>query len=270
MRRPPLILYVGAGLVTVLALLAALAPWIAPYPPNEINASMAFAPPSAQYWAGADGLGRDVFSRILHGARPSLLAALGIVGIGLGGGAILGAFAALIGGLFEQVLMRLSEIVMALPGLVIALALTAALGPSLVNLTIALGALSIPFYVRIVRGETLTLRERGFVKAARAMGAGPIWVAFRHVAPNLAPVLAVYGTMGLSGAVLAASALSFVGLGAQPPMAEWGALIFEGSQTLLSEWWIAVFPGLAVGVAALGFNLLGDGLRDWLDPRGAS
>ena len=270
MRPPPIIMQVGGGIVAVLALVALLAPWIAPYPPEAVNAGMAFAPPSAEHWAGADGLGRDILSRIIHGARPSLLAAMGIVAIGLGGGAILGSLAALTGGLFEQVIMRLSEIAMALPGLVIALALTAALGPSLVNLTLALGALSIPFYVRIVRGETLTLRERGFVKAARAMGAGPIWIAFRHIAPNLAPVLAVYATMGLSGAVLAASALSFVGLGAQPPMAEWGALIFDGSQVLLSEWWVAVFPGLAVAIAALGFNLLGDGLRDWLDPRSGS
>ncbi|MDX2238706.1 MAG: ABC transporter permease [Hyphomonadaceae bacterium] len=268
MRRPPFVLYAGAAIVAALGACALLAPWIAPYPPNAVDSGMAFAPPSATHWAGADGLGRDVFSRIVHGARPSLLSAVGIVAIGLGGGALIGALAALIGGATEQIVMRVTEIVMALPGLVIALALTAALGPSLVNLTLALGVLSIPFYVRLVRGETLTLRERGFVKAARAMGAGPLWLAVRHIAPNLAPVLAVYGTMGLSGAVLAASALSFVGLGAQPPMAEWGALIFDGSQTLLTEWWVAVFPGIAVALSALGFNLLGDGLRDWLDPRG--
>jgi peptide/nickel transport system permease protein len=211
-----------------------------------------------------------MFSRILHGARPSLFAAFGLVTIGLVGGSILGASAAILGGVVETLTMRLTEIVMALPGLVIALVLTAALGPSLVNLVIALGLLSIPFYTRIVRGEVVTLRELGYVRSAQVLGAGTLTLVFRHIAPNLAPILVTYGSLGLSAAILATSALSFIGLGAQPPTAEWGALIYDGSQTLLSEWWIAIFPGLAILMAAIGFTLLGDGLRDWLDPKGAA
>jgi peptide/nickel transport system permease protein len=267
MKKPPPMLLAGVGVVVTLVAAALFAPLVAPYPPNAVDPSAVFAPPSAQHWGGADGLGRDVLSRVIHGARLSLAVAAGIVGIGIGAGALIGAAAALIGGAVEAIVMRLTEIIMALPGLVIALALTAALGPSLLNLTIALGALSAPFYIRIVRGEVLSLRERGFVKAARMMGAGPLRIAFAHIAPNLAPVLAIYASMGLSAAIVSASALSFVGLGAQPPTPEWGALIYDGSQTLLSEWWIAVVPGAALLFASLGFNLLGDGLRDWLDPK---
>lgn len=268
MPRPPRALLAGASIIGLLLAVALLAPWIAPYDPNAVDPQAVFAPPSAAHWVGADALGRDLFSRILHGARVSLPVAFGIVGIGISGGALIGAAAGMIGGAIDAAIMRMTEIAMALPSLVIALALTAALGPSLSNLVLALGLLSIPFYVRIVRGETVALRSLGYIRSARALGAGPWRLVLGHVAPNLAPILAVYASTGLSGALLSASALSFVGLGAQPPTSEWGALMFEGSQSLLNEWWLAIFPGVAVAISALGFTLLGDGLRDWLDVRG--
>ena len=270
MRRTSPTLRAGLALALVIALAALAAPLLAPYDPVAIDPAAVFAPPSAAHWAGTDALGRDVLSRILFGARTSLSAALGIVVIGLAGGAVLGLGAASIGGLVDSAVMRASEIAMALPGLVIALALTAALGPSLVNLVIALGLLAIPSYARIMRGEAVAVRALGYVRAARALGAGPWRIAFTHVAPNLAPMLATYASLGLSGALLATSALSFIGLGAQPPTPEWGAMIYDGSQVLLDAWWVGVFPGIAVAFSALAFTLIGDGLRDWLDPRGAA
>lgn len=266
-RSAPPLLVAGALIVGALTATAVLAPLLAPYDPNAIDPAAVFEPPSAAHWAGTDALGRDVLSRILHGARPSLAVAFGIVGIGVVFGALIGAGSALAGGAVDAFAMRLVEIAMALPGLVIALALTAALGPSLLNLALALGVLSIPYYARIVRGEVLSLREQPYIKAARAMGAGFWRIQFTHILPNVSPVIATFASMGLSGAVLSASALSFVGLGAQPPTAEWGALVFDGREALTSAWWISAFPGLAVLIAALGFNLLGDGLRDFLDPK---
>lgn len=270
MRPASPTLAAGFALAALLAVAAVAAPLIAPHDPISINPSAVFEPPSAMHWAGTDALGRDVFSRILFGARASLAAAVGIVLIGLTGGTVLGLGAATLGGTVDAIVMRVSEIAMALPGLVIALALTAALGPSLINLVVALGVLAIPTYARIVRGEAVAVRAQGYVRAARALGAGAWRVAFTHVGPNLAPILATYASLGLSGALLATSALSFIGLGAQPPTPEWGAMIYDGSQVLLDAWWVGVFPGIGVALAALAFTLIGDGLRDWLDPRGSA
>jgi peptide/nickel transport system permease protein len=269
MRRPRPLLILGAMIVSALVLGAVFAPQIAPFDPYEINADMSLSPPSWTHLAGTDALGRDVFSRIVHGSRASLAVAFTIVGIGVIGGALIGSASALAGGMVDAVIMRCVDVIMALPGLVIALALAAALGPSLTNLAVALGVLGIPFYARVVRGEVLSLRERPYVKASLGLGSGFWRIVLTHLLPNVAPVLVTFASMGLSGAVLSASALSFVGLGAQPPLAEWGALIFDGRNSIQTEWWLAVGPGLAVFVAALGFNFLGDGLRDWLDPKEA-
>lgn len=266
-RPVPRTLLAGAAVVLVVLLLALLAPWIAPYPPNAIETTKLLAPPSLQHWAGTDELGRDILSRVLHGARPSLSVAFGIVTIGALVGVPIGAVSGLWAGWFDALLMRLVELVMSLPGLVIALALTAALGPSLVNLTFALGLLGVPFYIRIARGHALALRERAYVKAAQVMGASDFFIVRRHLMPNMAPSLVVLLSLNLSGALLAASTLSFIGLGAQPPMAEWGALVNAGQTYILDQWWYPLFPGFAVLLTALGFNLLGDGLRDWLDPK---
>lgn len=263
-------LLVGAGIVGMMIAIAACAPFIAPYHPNAIDANAILQAPSALHLAGTDEVGRDLLSRIIYGARPSLLVAFGIVTIAAVGGVLFGGLSGLIGGVTDTIVMRLVDVVMALPGMVVALALTAALGPNLINLTLALGLLGVPFYTRLTRGQALALRERPYVLAARTMGAGRWHLLVRHIIPNLLSTIAIFMSLGLSGAVLAASAFSFIGLGAQPPMAEWGALIFAGRGYILYEWWYALFPGLAVILTALGFNLLGDGLRDLLDPKGSA
>ncbi len=268
-RKPNATLLAGAAIVALMLLLALAAPWIAPYEPNAVSTAHILAPPGLKHWAGTDELGRDILSRVLHGARPSLAVAFGIVAIGVVLGVPIGALCGLVGGWLDTAVMRLVELVMALPGLVIALALTAALGPSLINLALALGLLSVPFYVRMARGQALALRERAYVKAARVMGASTSFIVRRHMLPNMSASLVVLVSINLSGAVLAASTLSFIGLGAQPPMAEWGALVNSGQTYILEQWWYPMVPGLAVLMAALGFNLLGDGLRDWLDPKEA-
>jgi peptide/nickel transport system permease protein len=166
--------------------------------------------------------------------------------------------------------MRIVEVVMSIPGLVIALAASAALGPNLTNLVLVLGSLAVPYYVRVFRSEAMAIRERGYVRAARASGANSSHLLWRHVLPNLAPTIATFASMALAGALVTASALSFIGLGAQPPQPEWGALIYEGRNNILYEWWCSVLPGVLVSVAALGFILVGDGLRDFFDPQGGA
>jgi peptide/nickel transport system permease protein len=258
---------IGAGIVGAVMLMALSAPLWAPYDPNGVSAAHILEAPSRAHWAGTDELGRDLFSRVVWGARPSLAVAFGIVAIAAAGGTILGCLSGLIGGIIDTLVMRAVELVMALPGLVIALALTAALGPSLVNLTIALGLLGIPFYIRLARGQTLALRERPYVLAARAMGASTPFIVFRHIIPNLISSIVVVASLNLSGAMLAGSGLSFIGLGAQPPLAEWGALVNSGRQYILDQWWYAIVPGTAILITAAAFNLLGDGVRDVLDPK---
>jgi peptide/nickel transport system permease protein len=252
------------GSIVFVALFAGV---VAPYSPNAIDAAHILEPPSWHHPAGTDEVGRDLFSRILFGARPSLLVAFSIVALASTGGVIVGCASGLAGGLIDTIVMRLVELVMALPGLVIALALAAALGPSLVNLAIVLGLLGIPFYARVARAETLSLRERAYVRGARTMGAGTLFVMRRHIVPNLLPTVIIFMSLGLSGALLGASALSFIGLGAQPPLAEWGALVNASRTYMLDQWWYAAFPGAAVAVTSFGFTLLGDGLRDALDPK---
>lgn len=257
--------------VGVVCAAALLAPWLTGLDPNAMNLNAVLQPPSWQHWAGTDELGRDQFTRILHGARPSVAAALGIVAIGAVFGLTIGALSGLLAGWVDTVTMRLTDVVMALPGLVVALALTAALGPSLFNAVVALGVLSIPAYVRVARGQALALREREYVLAARAMGANTRHLLVRHIVPGVLPPVLVFMTFHLGSAVLASSALSFIGLGAQPPAAEWGSMIGAGRPYVLGHWWLVTLPGVVVIATAASFNLLGDALRDWLDPRsGAS
>jgi peptide/nickel transport system permease protein len=270
MRRLNPSLIAGLLILGVVIAVAVLAGLIAPYGPDTTDASHILEAPSWRHWAGTDEVGRDLFSRIVFGARPSLLVACAIVVIAASGGVVVGAASGIAGGWIDTLVMRMVEVVMALPGLIIALALAAALGPSLTNLAIALGLLGIPFYTRVARAQTLSLRERPYVKAATAMGAGRWYILRKHIIPNLLPTVVIFMSLGLSGALLGASALSFIGLGAQPPLAEWGALV-NGSRTyMLDQWWYAVFPGAAVAVTSFGFTLLGDGLRDLLDPKDAA
>ena len=265
-RWPPE-LVAGAVITAVMILLALAAPLLAPWPPDSPDVGAILEAPSWRPPAGTDALGRDVLSRILWGGRASLGVAIGIVSLSVGIGAVLGAAVAMAGGWVDTAVMRLVDVALSIPAIVIALALSAALGPSLGNLVLVLGLLGVPFNLRLFRSETLSLRERPFIAAAQAMGAGPGALLTRHILPNLAPVIVTFASAALGSALVMASALSFVGLGAQPPTAEWGAMIFDGRNTIMYEWWCAVLPGVAVAVSALGFILLGDGLRDWLDPR---
>jgi len=257
------------AVVAIVVCAALLAPLIAPYPPNAPDFDAMLQPPSLAHWAGTDELGRDIFSRLIWGARPSLLAAVAIVGIGAFAGLLIGSFSGMKAGLVDAGLMRLMDVMLALPGLVVALALTAALGPSLTNAVLALGVLSIPGYTRVARGQALAIREREYVQAARVQGASDWMLLTRHIIPNVLPVLVIYMTFALGGALLASSALSFIGLGQQPPHAEWGAMVGASRNLFLSAWWYVTLPGVAIVLTAVSANILGDALRDLLDPRAA-
>jgi len=265
----PMSLSLKAGLVisAVMFAIAALAPVIAPADPYQTHPAEILAAPSGAHWLGTDQLGRDVFSRVVHGARTSLLVAFFVALIGVGLGAVLGASSALAGGWIDTAAMRTVDIFLSIPSLVIALALAAVLGPNLVNLTLILGFLGAPFMARVFRSEALTLAQQNHVRASALLGAGFGFRLTRHILPNLGPLFATLVSTSMSSALMVASALSFIGLGAQPPTAEWGALIYEGRNTIMYEWWCAIPAGLAIALSATGFILVGDGLRDWLDPR---
>lgn len=266
LRQRPLAAVSMVVLLTVI-LAALTAPLLTPYDPNQMDLNAILVPPSSAHWLGTDELGRDIFSRIVHGARPSLLAGFGIVLIGSLFGILIGCLSGLLGGWVDNIIMRFIDVMMALPGLVVALALTAALGPSLFNAVLALGVLSIPAYTRVARGQTLSIREREYVLTARTLGAGTWHLVWRHVLPNVLPPVVIYMTFHLGSAILASSALSFIGLGMQPPDPEWGAIIGSGREYILAHWWYSAFPGLAIIITATSINLLGDALRDWIDPK---
>lgn len=264
--RGPLTL-VAATIVTVVCIAAIAAPWLTPYSPNAMDLNGVLQAPSWTHLAGTDELGRDLLTRILHGARPSMAAAFGIVGIGTAFGLLIGTLSGLLSGWFDTVVMRLTDVVLALPGLVVALALTAALGPSLFNAVVALGLLAVPAYIRVARGQTLALRETEYVLAARSMGASTLHLMRVHMLPNVLPPVLVFMTFHLGASILASSALSFIGLGAQPPDAEWGSMIGAGREYVLGHWWYVTLPGVVIILTASSFNILGDALRDMLDPR---
>ena len=264
--RGPLTL-VAATIVTVVCFAAIAAPWLTPYSPNAMDLNGVLQAPSWTHLAGTDELGRDLLTRILHGARPSMAAAFGIVGIGTAFGLLIGTLSGLLSGWFDTVVMRLTDVVLALPGLVVALALTAALGPSLFNAVVALGLLAVPAYIRVARGQTLALRETEYVLAARSMGASTLHLMRVHMLPNVLPPVLVFMTFHLGASILASSALSFIGLGAQPPDAEWGSMIGAGREYVLGHWWYVTLPGVVIILTASSCNILGDALRDMLDPR---
>jgi len=265
-RQP---LGMAAALVLLLVVLCALfAPWIAPYHPDAIDLAARLQPPSASHWAGTDEIGRDILSRLIHGARASLGVGLGIVLIGASLGIAIGSVAGYLGGRIDAVIGRIVDILLAMPSMVIALALSAALGPGLGNAMIALGSVAVPMYARLARGQALSLRERDFVRASRALGAGTLYQLRFNIVPNLLPAAIVFMTFHLGTAILAASALSFIGLGAQPPLAEWGALVSTGRGFVLQHWWYALIPGIVIVVTASAINLLGDVARDAIDARG--
>ncbi len=255
------------AVVVFLILIAALAPWVAPYDPTKTSFTLVRKAPSWAHWFGTDEVGRDVLSRVIWGARASLSAGLVSVGIAVGAGVPLGLLAGYAGGWIDAVLSRLVDAMLAIPFLILAIALSAFLGPSLSNAMIAIGVTATPVFVRLTRGQTLSAKVEDYVEAARAVG-NPHWrIALRHVLPNIVPPLLVQASLAIAGAIIAEAALSFLGLGQQPPAPSWGSMLNTAQRFIAQAPWMAFWPGFAIFFAVLSFNLLGDGLRDALDPR---
>jgi len=258
---------VGAVIVAALFLVAVFAPVLIRHNPTTINAKDILSPPSAKYWLGTDDLGRDVFSRMVYGSRISLSVGFVAVGIATAIGLVLGALAGYFGGWIDEVIMRFVDIMLTLPTFFLILAVIAFLNPNIYNIMIVIGVTSWMGVARLVRAEFLTLKERDFVTAAKAIGVSDMGVIFRHILPNaMAPVL-VSATLGVGSAILTESSLSFLGIGVQPPDASWGNILTQGKDYIELAWWLSVFPGLAILITVMGYNLLGEGLRDALDPR---
>ena len=260
----------GLALVLMLVLVAVLAPWIAPYPPTIGELSDRLQPPSAQHWLGTDDQGRDILSRLMHGSRITLYVVLLVAVLAAPIGLLVGTAAGYAGGWVDAVLMRITDIFLAFPRLILALAFVAALGPGIENAVIAIAITSWPPYARIARAETLTIRQADYINAVKLLGAGPVRIVLRHVMPMCVPSVIVRVTLDMAGIILTAAGLGFLGLGAQPPMPEWGAMIAAGRAYVLDQWWVAAAPGAAIFIVSLAFNLLGDGLRDALDPKTAN
>ncbi len=257
----------GAAILGCMLFLALSAPWLAPYDPIRLNLPERLQPPSLAHLCGTDELGRDILSRVMHGARISLRIGVIIICIAGGLGSIIGATAGYLGGRLDNLIMRCMDVILSFPSLVLAMALAAAMGPSLNNAILAVSFVMIPKFARMVRGEALAVREMPFVAAAKVSGAGHWWIIRRHVLPNCCNSVIVLATLTMGDAILIAASLSFIGLGAQPPTPEWGAMISVGRKFLMDQWWYATFPGLFILVTVIGFNILGDALRDVLDPR---
>ncbi|MEY4305827.1 MAG: hypothetical protein RIT52_2002 [Pseudomonadota bacterium] len=269
MRRNPLAM-VGLGIVAVLMIMAAFAPWLAPHDPITQDLSNRLHPPfTPGHILGTDDFGRDILSRILYGSRITLFI-IGLVAVtapvfGLAVGTVAGYF----GGWTDEILMRITDIFLAFPKLILALALVAVLGPGMENAILAIAITSWPPYARVARAETLTVRTSDYIAAVRLQGAGPVRIILGHVMPMCLPSVIIRVTLDMAGVILIAAGLGFLGLGVQPPLPEWGAMISAGRKYLFEQWWVATMPGLAIFIVSLGFNLLGDGLRDVLDPRSA-
>jgi len=260
---------VGLLIILALCLVAALADVLAPYSPytgDLANARLLF--PDANHWLGTDGQGRDILSRLIYGSRLTLQVVVLVAIIAAPIGLLVGTVAGYAGGWVDAVLMRITDIFLAFPKLVLALAFVAALGPGIGNAIIAIAITSWPPYARIARAETLTVRNSDYIAAVQLMGASPARIVLRHIMPLCVSSLIVRVTLDMAGIILTAAGLGFLGLGAQPPLPEWGAMIASGRLFILDQWWVAAAPGFAILIVSLGFNLLGDGLRDALDPRG--
>lgn len=256
----------GLGIVLLWTLVAVLAPSLAPHSPIEQHLEDRLSPPTVRYVFGTDELGRDVFSRVLFGARLSIPAALVVVGLTAAIGTGLGVISGFAGGLVDETIMRICDAVLAFPSLILAMAITTAIGPGLINALLAIIVVLWPEYARIIRGQVLGIRETEYVTAARALGVPDGRILWRHVLPNALSLTLVKASLDVGNVIIIAAALSFVGLGAVPPAAEWGAMVAAGRQKFF-EWWIGTFPGLAIFSVVMGFNFLGDGLRDILDTR---
>lgn len=257
----------GSLVVVSLFVLAALAPWIAPYDPEEIDLANVLAPPSAAHWLGTDQLGRDVLSRMIWGARISLQVGIVSTGVALIIGVLLGSLAGYYGGWVDAFIMRLVDIMLCFPTFFLILAVIAFLEPSIWNIMVVIGATGWMGITRLVRADFISLRERDFVLAAKAIGASNLRIVFSHILPNAMASVLVAATLGVAGAILTESALSFLGIGVQPPTPSWGNILTAGKDNIDVAWWLSLFPGLAILITVLGYNLLGEGIRDALDPR---
>jgi peptide/nickel transport system permease protein len=261
---------VGFVLVAAFLLLALLGPWIVPYPEDatgNVNLDIKLLPPSAEHWFGTDEVGRDVFTRVVLGCQLSLQIGLIIVLVAAGIGVPLGILAGYAGGWTREIIMRITDVFLSVPGLVLAIAIVAALGPGMLNAMIALSLVWWPGYVRLLESKTLALKNELYIDSARSVGASTGRIVLVHILPNCLSPIIVKASMDMGMAILAAASLGFIGLGAQPPYPEWGAMIAIARNYLPVWWWYAAFPGLAIFLTVLGFNLLGDGLRDALDPK---
>nr|WP_235782117.1 ABC transporter permease [Paenibacillus senegalensis] len=251
----------------VIAVIGIIGPWIAPHDPAKSYYDAFLQGPSARHWLGTDVIGRDVASRILYGARITITVALMAVGITFTAGTLIGVISGYIGGLVDKILMRLTDILLALPAIVLAFSIVAVLGPSLNNAMIAIGIASFPGFARIVRGATLVVKSAGYVEASRSIGS-PHWrIILFQIIPNISNVLIVYTTLFMGTAILETAALGFIGLGAQPPTPEWGTMLSEGKDYLDHAWWLVLFPGLAITFVVFSVMMLGDALRDMFDPK---
>ena len=258
---------VGLVILGSLALMALGAPWLSPRDPIKTAARDALQPPGPRFVLGSDQFGRDVASRVLHGARVSLTVGLISVSIAVALGAPLGLVSGYYGGRLDGLIMRVMDVLLAFPGILLALAIVSVLTPGLTNVMIAVGLSAVPTYARLVRASVLSARENLYVEAARALGGRDLGILARYILPNVVAPLIVTATLGLGTAILSAAALGFLGLGSQPPQPEWGRMLSEGRDYLREAWWISTFPGLGIMLTVLAMNLLGDGLRDVLDPR---
>lgn len=257
----------GLVMLSLILLMVIIGPFVAPYDPVKINAKAPLKPPSAEHWFGTDDLGRDIFSRVLTGGRETLRVGMLAVLIALAGGVLIGLVCGYFEGPLDLIIQRLVEILLAFPSILFLLSIVAALGPSLTTVLVALGITSIPGYVRLVRGSVLAVKNVEYVTAARVIGAKDSRIMFAHILPNMIAPILVYGTLGLGSSIMLTAGLSYIGLGAQPPSPEWGAMLNYGRSFLKLAWWMSVFPGLMVFLSVLSINLVGDGLRDALDPR---
>jgi peptide/nickel transport system permease protein len=257
---------IGAFIVTAWMVVAALAPVIAPYPPAAVDVTTRLRSPSAQHWLGTDSLGRDVFTRLVFGARISLFTGIVVVLVSAVLGTLVGAIAAYAGGRLEELLMRVTDLVLCFPPIILAMAIAAALGIGTLNTIIAMLVVWWPKFARLARSLILVQRSQEYVEAAIVMGLSPTRIVLRHIIPNSVGPLVVLVTLDVGNAIITFAGLSFLGLGVVPPTPEWGSMVSEGRE-LIEQWWVATFPGLAILSIVVGFNFLGDGIRDWLDPR---
>lgn len=257
----------GLIMVAIFIVLALFAPLLSPVDPIKQNIPASLTPPSADFWLGTDKLGRDILSRILYGTRISLTVGLAVV-FGAGSfGVVVGLVAGYLGGWVDEVIMRITDIFFAFPSLILAMSIAGALGPSLVNALIAVGVVSWPIYARLIRGQVIILREQEFVVAAQSIGAPAPRIILRHLLPNTLAPLLVQASFDMGGVILSVAGLSFIGFGAQPPTPEWGVMISEGRNYITTQWWLTAMPAAAILLLVAAFNLVGDGLRDLLDPR---